>query len=137
MFDEIKNIKSGRSDIRKFGITIGIILLIIAGFLFYQEKDSFRILVGVATALIVSGIIIPIILKPLYLIWMIITTILGWFMTRLILSLIFFVIVSPIGLVSRLLGKDYLSLNKDDSIKSYWNYRDRDKEKNQDYEKQF
>ena len=35
MLEEIKNIKSEKSDLRKYGITIGIILAIIAGFLFW------------------------------------------------------------------------------------------------------
>ena len=37
MLEEIKNIKSDKSDLRNFGITIGIILLVIRGFLLWKE----------------------------------------------------------------------------------------------------
>ena len=35
--------------------------------------------------------------------------ILGWFMTRLILSILFYIIITPIGLIARIIGKDFLN----------------------------
>ena len=63
--------------------------------------------------------------------------VLGWFMTRVILSLLFYVIITPIGLVLRIFGKDFLELKKQAVQGSYWNQRDSNLEKNQNYEKQF
>ena len=79
----------------------------------------------------------PGILKPIYLVWMIFAVILGWFMTRLILSLLFFLVVTPIALVLKLVGKDLLELKKQEVRGSYWNKRVSQKERNQNYEKQF
>ena len=76
MFEEIKNIKTGKKDIRSFGITFGIIFLIIAGFLYYQEKDSFQLFIYLAGSFSGLGIILPIILKPFYMVWMIFAVIL-------------------------------------------------------------
>lgn len=137
MIEELKNIKSEKSDLRKFGITIGVILLIIAGFLFWKEKESFQLVFAIGIILFVSGITIPIIIKPVYWIWMIFAIILGWFMTRVILSLLFYMIFIPIGLISRLLGKQFIELrwNKNDS--TYWNYRSPKQMNNASYEKQF
>ena len=137
MFDEIKHIKTGKKDLRIFGVTIGIILLLIAGFLFYKDKESFQIFLYIAGAFIGFGSIIPIILKPIYIVWMVFAVILGWFMTRVILSLLFYVIITPIGLVLRIFGKDFLELKKQAVQGSYWNQRDSNLEKNQNYEKQF
>ena len=137
MPDEIKNIKTGKKAIREFGILIGIILFIIAGVLFYQEKESFEIFIWLSVVIVSLGLMLPIILKPFYLIWMTFAIILGWFMTRFILSILFYVIISPIGLFLRLFGKDILGLHYDRSIKSYWNYRDSVEGNNQYYEKQF
>ncbi|SVE47050.1 uncharacterized protein METZ01_LOCUS499904, partial [marine metagenome] len=64
MFAEIKNIKSEKSDLRKFGITIGVILLVIAGFLFWKEKESFQIILAIGITLFIAGIVKPNILKP-------------------------------------------------------------------------
>ena len=136
MFEEIKNIRTSNKDIRSFGITIGIILFIISGILFYNENGSYQIIGIIALTFIGLGIIIPIILKPIYIVWMIFAVILGWIMTRVILSLVFYLILTPIGLITRLLGEDFLALKKRQS-NSYWNHRDISEELGQNYEKQF
>ena len=137
MLEEIKNIKSEKSDLRKFGITIGVILLIIAGFLFWKEKESFQILLTFGVTLFILGIAIPIILKPIYWVWMFFATILGWIMTRVILSLLFYIIFTPIGLILRFFGKQFLELRWDKSKESYWNFRTNEHLKKGNYEKQF
>ena len=136
MFEEIKNIRTKNKDIRSFGITIGIILLIVASLLFYYDKASYQTIAIIAGAFISLGIIIPILLKPAYLVWMTFAVILGWVMTRVILSIVFYLIMTPIGLITRLLGEDFLALKRLNSD-SYWNNRDSNSEMNQDYEKQF
>ena len=68
---------------------------------------------------------------------MVFAVVLGWFMTRVILSLLFYVIITPIGLVLRIFGKDFLEIKKESVQGSYWNQRDSNLEKNQNYEKQF
>ena len=137
MLEEIKNIKSEKSDLRNFGIIVGIILLIISGFLFWKEKESFQIFLAIGITLFLTSITIPVILKPVYLIWMIFATILGWTMTRVILSLLFYFIITPIGLILKLFGKKFLELQWDKSKESYWNYRTIKHLKMEDYEKQF
>ena len=136
MFEEIKNIKTSNKDIRSFGITIGIILFIISAILFYYYKSSYQIIAYLGGGLIVLGIIIPILLKPIYILWMTFAIMLGWVMTRVILSIVFYIIITPIGLITRLLGEDFLNL-KNINADSYWNYRDSSEELNQNYEKQF
>ena len=89
---------------------------------------------GYTCGLISSMIIILISSPALYL--MIFSVILGWIMTRVILSIVFYLIITPIGLITRLLGEDFLELKKS-KVDSYWNQRDRNIEINQDYEKQF
>ena len=137
MLEEIKHIKTGKKDLRSFGVTIGIILLLVAAFLFYREKESFQTFLYIAGVFIGLALILPSMLKPIYIVWMTFAVILGWFMTRVILSLLFYVIITPIGLVLRIFGKDFLELKKQAVQGSYWNQRDSNFEKNQNYEKQF
>ena len=137
MFEEIKNIKSEKSDLRNFGIIFGIILLIISGYLFWKEKESFQIFLIIGITLFLTAITIPVVLKPVYWMWMIFGIILGWIMTRVILSFLFYVIISPIGLVSRSFGKQFLELRWCKSKESYWNYRTNENIQKEDYEKQF
>ena len=133
---EFRKIKTRKKDLRNFGLTIGIILLVIVGFLFFKEIASYKIFAYTAVIFIGLGLMIPIILKPIYIIWMVFALILGWIMTRVILSLLFYTVLTPIGFLSNIFGKDFLKLNKLETD-TYWNYRNSDTEINQDYEKQF
>ena len=136
MIAELNSIKSSRKDSKNFGFTIGLILLIIGIFLFMRGTDSFVYFFLIGSILIISGGIAPVLLKPFYKIWMIFAVIIGWIMTRIILSVLFFSIITFIGLFTRLLGKDFLNL-KTKNNESYWNVRNKENELNQDYEKQF
>ena len=136
MIEEIQGITSTKKELRGFGITIGIIFLLITGFLFFKEKESFQIFLYIGGFFIGLGLILPRILKPFYLIWMTFAVILGWVMTRLILSILFYSLITAIGFLARIFGKDFLNLNSTD-YESYWNLRDRERELNQDYEKQY
>ena len=123
MLEEIKNIKSEKSDLRNFGIIVGIVLLIISGFLFWKEKESFQIFLAIGITLFLTATAIPAVLKPVYWIWMIFAIIHGWFMTRVILSLLFYVLFTSIGLTLRFFGKQFLELRWEKSKESYWNFR--------------
>ena len=136
MIAELNSIKSSRIDLKNFGFAIGFILLIIGVFFFVKGKDLFVYFFSIGSILIILGGFAPLILKPFYKIWMIFAVIISWIMTRIILSVLFFSIITIIGLFARLLGKDFLNL-KSKSIESYWNLRDKEQELNQDYEKQF
>ena len=128
MIAELNSIKSSRKDLKNFGFVIGFILLII--------RELFVYFFSIGSILIILGRIAPKILNPFYKIWMIFAVIISWIMTRIILSALFFSVITIIGLFARLLGKDFLNL-KSKSIESYWNLRDKEHELNQDYEKQF
>ena len=136
MFKELNSIKSSRKDLKNFGVTIGFILLMIGAFLFFREKGSLIYFFLIGSILIILGVITPVILKPIYKIWMIFAVIIGWIMTRVILSILFFSIITAIGIFTRLIGKDFLNL-KSKNNESYWNIRNKEYELNQDYEKQF
>ena len=137
MFEEVNNIKSEKNDLRKFGITLGIILLIISGYFFWKEKESFQIFLAIGITLFLTATAIPAALKPIYWIWMIFAIILGWFMTRVILSLLFYVVFTSIGLTLRFFGKQFLELRWDKSKDSYWNFRTNENQQKENYEKQF
>ena len=137
MYDDLKNIRTDSKAIRDFGMLIGFILLIIAGILFYKEREFYLLIITFGIAFIGLGLGMPIIVKPFYLVWMNFAVLLGWFMTRLILGLLFYIVVSPIGLILRLFGKEFLDLKTSSLNRSYWNYKDNDSISHQNYEKQF
>ena len=137
MIEEIKNIKNEKSDFRKFGITVGLFLVVIAGFLFWKGKASFEIMLVAGLVLFVLGLTIPIVLKPVYWVWMAIGAVLGWIMTRVILGVLFYLVITPIGTLSRLSRNKFLDLKWQEAKDSYWNARNVEQRKNEDYEGQF
>jgi hypothetical protein len=135
--EEFKNIKERKKDLRQFGFTVGGALLIIGTVLYYFEKSSAIYFIVIGGVLFLSAIIYPKILKPLNKVWMGLAIVLGFIMSRLILTIIFFLVLSPIGLLAKLFGKKFMDLKFDQSLESYWEKR-KIKEKNHlDYERQF
>lgn len=134
MIEDIKNISTTKKDIQKFGYLVGGIIVLIGLFILWKGTADYRIFLGLGLALIILGAVIPLILKPIYYIWMVFATILGWIMTRVILTVIFYLIVTPIGLIAKIFRKKFLDLSFKTNDTTYWNYR-QDSESN--IEKQF
>ena len=137
IFDEIKSIKSGKKDLKKFGITVGVVLAAIASLLLIKKNDAFIIVYAAAGLCILLGLAAPNLLKPIQKVWMTLAILLGWLMTRVILTAAYYVIFTLIGVISRLFGKEYLDKkwNKD-AEKSYWIKKTRAPGKER-YENQF
>jgi hypothetical protein len=102
--EEIKNIKEDKTTLRKFGFTVGTVLLLVGIVLFLIGKSSSVVFGGIGVLLILFGLILPNILKPLNKIWMTLAVILGWFMSRVILFILYYVIITPIGIFLKLIG---------------------------------
>ena len=124
MIEEIKNMKTNKEEIRKFGFLIGGVLIAISIFMLWKTLDQYQLVLIIGVSFVLLGFIIPSILKPIYIIWMTFATILGWIMTRVILTVLFYLIVTPIGLIARIFGVKFLDLSWNDNVKSYWNKRE-------------
>tara|TARA_B100001250_G_C19806070_1_gene793338 strand:- start:1327 stop:1737 length:411 start_codon:yes stop_codon:yes gene_type:complete len=136
MLKEIKSIKPNNKELKNFGIFFTIIILLIT--LLFFEKNKFNyIFIYFAFILISISFYRPTLLKPIYFIWFLFSILLGEIMTRLILGILFYFIISPIGVFLRLIGKDLLYRNKINKKYSYWNYRSRQIEDKKKYENQY
>jgi len=136
---EIKNIKSSRSDLKKFGLILGIGFLVLGGVFLLFNKGVFLYFIVLGAVFILTGLIAPIVLKPIQKILMTFSLIFGWLITKVILSIIFYGVVTPISLITRTSGKKFLDLKIDKNARSYWDYKkwaDKPFNKNH-YEKQF
>ena len=120
LLDEIKSIKGTKPEFRKFGLTIGVFLLVIAGFLFWKQRPSFPYFAYIGGGFALLGLAAPIILKPIYKVWMSFAVVMGFVMTRVILTVLYFGMFTPIALLTKLLGKDLLDQRLDKNAASYW-----------------
>lgn len=135
--DEFKHIGETKKDLRKFGLTVGCVLAAIAGLLFYFEKPSAIYFLIIGGLLFLSGALFPQFLKPLNKLWMSLAIVLGFFMSRVILTVLFYLILTPISFLAKLVGKKFLVLKYDKSAKTYWEKRSISRKKPIDYERQF
>jgi hypothetical protein len=117
--------KASKQEYRKFGLTLGIVFSLIGLFLFWKSKGSAPYFIVIGVGFILSGFIIPSALKYIYTIWMGFAVIMGYFMSRVILSLIFFLMFAPVGIITRLLRKDLLKEKWDKNADSYWIRREK------------
>ncbi|MGB5287365.1 MAG: SxtJ family membrane protein [Ignavibacteriaceae bacterium] len=134
---EFKQIKETKKDLRKFGITVGGVLLAIGVLLFYFEKPSAIYFAVIGGLLILFGALFPKILKPLNRIWMSLAIILGFIMSRVILTILFYLVLTPIALLAKIVGKKFMVLKYDKSVQTYWEKRTEIHRKPIDYERQF
>ena len=137
LLDEIKDIKESKKDLKKFGLTVGIALIILAVLLYFLGKKSAVYFGASGLLLIISALIAPGLLKTLNKVWMTFSIILGWIMTRVILIIFFYLVITPTSLLTRLFKKDFLDLKIDKTSKSYWKKRDKRKSDTVDFERQF
>lgn len=137
MFEEFKNIKSSKSELKKFGNTMGIVSLLICLILIFYTKDSYIYFLVISAAFIFLGNLFPASLKPFHKFWMGLALVLGWFSTRIILSILFYLIITPIRFIARLFGKKFLDLEFRKPQSTYWNYRPPQQLSTEDYERQF
>ena len=137
MLDQLKNISSTRKDLKNFGLTVGIVLVIISLVQWIFDKSIFPYFLSAGILLIILGALIPTVLKPLQKLWMAIAIIIGWFMNRLIMSILFYSAFTTISVGSKLFGKRFIELKPDQSQSSYWNKRELREYDRRDCEKQF
>lgn len=110
----------GSSD-RSFGFVFaGVFTIITLVKLWRGWSDWGYLWLGLAVAFAVAAAAVPSILAPLNRIWLKIGLALHKVMTPLIMGLLFFVVVTPIGLIMRATGKDILRLKRSPEEKSYW-----------------
>ena len=108
------------------------------GLLFlWRHKLYYPYFLWPGVVLVFFGAVWPRALKWVYLVWMSAAFVLGFAMAHVILTLLFFVIITPVGLVARLAGKDFLRLKLNRVAKSYWLPREQRVKPPADYEKQY
>ena len=129
--------KSERRVLREFGLTVGIAFGVLAALLFWRGRSHFVYFAWLAGAFVLLGLVAPVILRPVRRGWMTAAAGMGWVMTRVILTVLFFGVFTPIGFIAKLAGKRFLPLAIDPSAESYWVKRDPSASEPETLERQF
>ena len=135
--EEIKSLKTGARELRKFGLTVGGVFALVGCWFWWRGKTHFPYFL-VPGVLLLLGALVPRALKFIYIGWMSFAFILGFAVSTTLLTLLFYLIVTPIGLISRLAGRDFLNRKFDRNTATYWIKRDRSSSgQTRNYEQQF
>ena len=135
--EDIKQLKTSDRDLRKFGLMVGGVFVAIGLLFLWRHPHRTSYFAWPGGVLIVAGAIFPRALKWIYIAWMSVAFVLGFVMAHVILTLLFLLVITPIGLVARLCGQDFLSLKLDRAAKSYWIPQESKSKSAADYERQF
>jgi hypothetical protein len=98
-----------RGDLRKFGLLFAALATALAGYLAWRRGLPDATVPGlIAAALLLVSVAMPSVLKPAWWPWMVLSRVLGFINSHLLLALVFYLLFTPIGLVMRLFGRDPL-----------------------------
>lgn len=128
-----KNLPSNR----KFGLFFTLIFLLVSIYMFFFSAPLAWIIFGILSlSLLLITLINEALLQPLNILWMKLGYLLGKIVSPIILGILFFVIISPIALITRLFGRDELGLKKRNQS-SYWKDREPSQLERNTFKRQF
>src|ERR1700745_1111787 len=134
---DLKKLRTDTRDLRKFGLTVGGVFILLGVLLLLRHRSSYVAFCGAGALLTAFGVIWPRALKYVYMAWMVLAFTLGFVMSNVILTLFFFLFVTPIGLLARLFQKDFLARKWDKRAASYWIQHGSEVKTANTYERQF
>ena len=107
-------------DYRSFGLIVGGILSAIGSWQMINGEEFHLWFLGIGGGLVVTALILPMFLIPFYKVWMKLGDGLGWINSRIILSVIFYGLFTPTGLLLKVQKKDPLQKYPEPDLSSYW-----------------
>lgn len=122
---------------RKTALIVAGVLLLLAAWNFYRHRMTVvAVLGGIAGVLIIMGLLIPPAARAFHIAWMKLAFVLGYVNSRVLLFLLFYLVITPYGLIAKLFGHDPLSRRAKGSD-SYWIPREKSRQTKEGFERSF
>jgi hypothetical protein len=107
-------------ELRQFGLIVGGAFALIGLWpAVIRGGDPKMWALALAALLILPAAVFPIVLRPFHRGWMYIGHVLGWINTRILLGIVFYALITPIGLIRRMFNRDSMGLRFDANADSY------------------
>ena len=109
-----------KKELRHFGLIVGGIFGVI-GFwpMVFRGQGPRLWALAIAVALVIPAVVLPRSLTRVHRVWMAVGETLGWINTSILLSVVFYGIVTPMGIIMRCLGRDPMHRRFDPSAATY------------------
>lgn len=134
--NDIRALDTSPKKLRGFGLIVGAVFILLGSWFFWKGVSPWRFVFGfIGTSLVTAGLIAPRALRTIYKGWMGFAFGVGWIVSRIILALLYYVVVTPVGLAARLLGKKFMDIDMRKKKDSYWIMRERNQQDK--YEKMY
>ena len=114
------NKQSTTADLRRFGLIMSVALSVVGSFLWWRGRGWAVWAYPPAGTLLLLGALAPEVLRHVERLWRIAADMLGAVMTRVILVLTFFLVITPVGFLVRLFSKDDFGKSFDRKAQTYW-----------------
>ncbi len=122
---------------RKTALVVAGVLLAIAAWNLYRGRMTIvAALGGAGIALIVVGLLLPTLARRFHILWMSVAAVLGYINSRILLSVMFYGVFTPYGIISRLAGRDPL-MRRGAKRDSYWIPRKATRQSKEGFERLF
>ncbi len=111
---------SSRKEQRAFGLVmaVAIVVVTVIHWLIRRELATWPFYISAAFA--VLGLVAPIVLKPVFVVWIKFSLLLNWTVTRILLSIIFYLMIAPTGWLMLIFSDDPLKRRFDADAETYW-----------------
>jgi len=109
---------------RKFGLVLAVGFLVLTALRYWHRRDFSPVFLALAGGFGAAALVYPPILGPVQRVWLKIGAALGYVNARILLSVIYFVFITPISLVMRVFRRRPIKSVPSRSVDSYWRRRD-------------
>lgn len=122
LIKEIKTIESGTKQLKDFGRVMAVAFLIFAiiGFAKHKVVRADLLVISLLFGILSCFALGRKVLLPLQKVWMAFACVMGFIMSRILLSALYFIILTPIALIGKMLKKEFLEERIDKNRDSYW-----------------
>ena len=117
-YDQRNDVNVGSE--RTFGIVFAVVFVLIGAFPLIGGHAPRLWALGVGVIFLIAAFAFPAALRPLHIVWYRFGMLLHKIVNPLVMGLLFFITVTPIALIMRLVGKDPLNRQFDPNVSSYW-----------------
>ena len=105
---------------KQFGLLLSFVIFIFLTIQFYNTNNLNIYISILGVFILIITFLKPNYLKPLTVLWIKFGVLLGYVVAPIVMAIIFFGVVTPIGIILKLFGKDLLKLKKTKDTKSFW-----------------